>query len=250
MTKIFQNRVIWVTGATGALGGATAEHLAREGATVIASGRTIIGSPLASVPGIVPIQLDVTNNDSVLQAFEKIKDRFDRLDGLVVSTNVAAFGDFIDLTDDDWDRVIQAKLLGSVRPIRAVLPLLIKQGHGAIVAISGRGGVAPPSNHFPGSSVNAALDLLVQGLGRKYGPYGVRSNAVAPGPIQSPRHDQIAASSSTSATTATPKNLTALSGPGKPADVAAAVAYLLSDAAKFVNGTRLYVDGGGPPYAD
>lgn len=100
-------------------------------------------------------------------------------------------------------------------------------------------------NHFPGSSVNAALDLLVQGLGRKYGPHAVRVNAVAPGPIESPRF----ASMTTAQAHAEPTRLTALDGPGTPDDVAAAVTYLLSDDARFVTGTRLYVDGGGPPYA-
>jgi NAD(P)-dependent dehydrogenase (short-subunit alcohol dehydrogenase family) len=73
----------------------------------------------------------------------------------------------------------------------------------------------------------------------------VRVNAVAPGPIRSPRFDAMA----TAQAGDEPTRLTALDGPGAPEDVAAAVAYLLSDDARFVTGTRLYVDGGGPPYA-
>jgi len=247
MTDTFKERVYWVTGASGALGGAVARHLAQAGATVVASGRTIETSPLASVPGIVPIPVDVTKDQSVRAAFDQIHQRFERLDGLVVSTNVAAFANFLELTDEDWERVIQAKLLGSVRPIRAALPLLLKQGKGAIVAISGRGGISPPPNHYPGASVNAALDLLVQALGRQYGPQGIRTNAVAPGPIDSPRFNALERQPPAGGA---PKRLTALEGPGKPEDVAEAVAYLLSDAARFVNGTRIYVDGGGPPYAE
>lgn len=110
--------------------------------------------------------------------------------------------------------------------------------------ISGRGGIEPPPNHFPGASVNAALDLLVQGLSRRYGPQGVRSNAVDPGPIESPRLNSL--SSVTEELTRSRR--TAQPGPGRPRDVADAVAYLLSGEAAFVNGTRLYVDGGGQPY--
>ncbi|MBC8639910.1 SDR family oxidoreductase [Caballeronia sp. EK] len=245
MSSTFEDRVYWVTGAFGALGAATVKRLADAGAHVIASSRNVDTERFADAPRVVPLSVDVADDHSVRSAFSHIEERFGRLDGLVTSTNVAAFGDFLDLTDDDWQRVIDAKLLGSVRPIRAALPRFIEQGRGAIVAISGRGGIAPPPNHFPGSSVNAALDLLVQGLGRKYGPQGVRVNAVAPGPIRSPRFDAMATAQAGDELT----RLTALDGPGTPEDVAAAVAYLLSDDARFVTGTRLYVDGGGPPYA-
>lgn len=245
MTDQFKDKVIWVTGASGALGAAVVEHLARAGATVVASSRSIRDNAPGLADNVVRIPVDVTDNNRVLAAFAQIRDRFGRLDGLVLSTNVAAFGDFIDLGDEAWTRVIEAKLLGSVRPIRASLPLLLEQGTGSVVAISGRGGIAPPPNHFPGSSVNIALDLLVQGLGRKYGPSGVRVNAVAPGPIKSPRFDEIAQDKAN----AEPTRFTALPGPGLPSDVADAVAFLLSDTSRFVNGTRLYVDGGGPPYA-
>lgn len=241
----FKDRVYWVTGAFGALGAATVRRLAEAGAHVVASSRHVDDTLFADLPRVVPLSVDVADDARVREAFSQIEERFPRLDGLVLSTNVGAFGDFLDLTDADWQRVIDAKLLGSVRPIRAALPRFIAQGKGAIVAISGRGGIAPPPNHFPGSSVNAALDLLVQGLGRKYGPHGVRVNAVAPGPIQSPRFASMASGQND----AEPTRLTALDGPGTPEDVAAAVAYLLSDEARFVTGTRLYVDGGGPPYA-
>lgn len=245
MSTAFEGRVVWVTGASGALGAATVRALAAAGANVVASSRNIDGQLFKSSPSIVPLAVDVTDDNSVRAAFARIEERFGRLDGIVASTNVAAFGDFLDLDDDDWQRVIDAKLLGSVRPIRAALPLFIRQGHGAVVVISGRGGIAPPPNHFPGSSVNAALDLLVQGLGRRYGPQGVRVNAVAPGPIRSPRFDSMATAQDANE----PTRLTALAGPGTPEDVAAAVTYLLSDDARFVTGTRIYVDGGGPPYA-
>ncbi|GJD53706.1 3-oxoacyl-[acyl-carrier-protein] reductase FabG [Methylobacterium crusticola] len=238
----FQDKVIWVTGASGALGLASALTLARRGATVVASARSIETTDFGGAD-IHRLPVDVTETSSVDRAFAALLARHGRIDGLVASTNVGRFGDFLDLDDDAWRAVFEAKLLGSVRPVRAALPTLVKQGAGAIVLISGRGGIDPPPHHFPGSSVNAALDLLVQGLGRRYGPDGIRVNAVAPGPIQSPRLAEMRQGGQ-----APPANLqTATPGPGLPQDVADAVAYLLSDAARFVNGARLAVDGGGPP---
>jgi NAD(P)-dependent dehydrogenase (short-subunit alcohol dehydrogenase family) len=242
MTGFFDGKVIWVTGASGTLGRASALKLAAGGATVVASARTVEATDFAGAE-VHRLAADVTDTDSVNRAFEAILARHGRIDGLVTSTNVGRFGDFLDLDDAAWRDVFEAKLLGSVRPIRIVLPSLIKQGGGAVVLISGRGGIDPPPQHFPGSSINAALDLLVQGLGRRYGANGVRVNAVAPGPIQSPRLAGLR-----QAGEPLPSSLqTAYPGPGLPEDVANAVAFLLSDAARFVNGTRLYVDGGGAP---
>lgn len=242
MADFFDGKVIWITGASGTLGRASALRLAQAGATVVASARTIDATDFGDAP-IHRLAVDVTDTQSVDKAAAAILERHGRIDGLVTSTNVGRFGDFLELDDDAWRSVFEAKLLGSVRAVRAALPALVKQGAGSIVLISGRGGIDPPPQHFPGSSVNAALDLLVQGLGRRYGAQGVRVNAVAPGPIQSPRLSGL-----TQASHVLPSSLqTAYPGPGLPEDVANAVAFLLSDAARFVNGTRLYVDGGGAP---
>lgn len=244
MSAQFANRVYWVIGATGALGHATVLALAAQGATVVASSRSVTAALFADVPGVHSWPLDVRDSAAVDNAAAGILAAFGRLDGLVTSSNVGAFGEFHELPDEEWYRVLEAKWLGSVRPVRAALPQLIAAGSGAVVLITGRGGIDPSPQHFIGSSVNAALDLLVQGLGRRYGPQGVRVNAVAPGPIESPRLQEMQQASVQGAEPRTP-----LAGPGTPEHVASAVLYLLSDAASFVNATRLYVDGGGKRYS-
>ncbi|CAM4142292.1 Oxidoreductase [Bordetella tumbae] len=241
-------KVIWVTGASGALGGAIARHLATEGATVIASSRSVRAEDFVESAGIRLLALDVKNTSAVQAAADHIVSTYGRLDGVVVSTNVGAFGDFLELSDDAWYAVLEAKLLGSVRVVRAALPVLIKQGKGAVVVISGRGGIDPPPQHFPGSSVNAALDLLVQGLGRRYGRHGVRTNAIAPGPIRSPRYQALEDAEPGDGKGKNQYASVALGAPGEPLDVAHAASYLLSDAAAFVNGSTLALDGGGPGY--
>lgn len=228
-------RVFWVTGAAGALGRAIAQMLAASGATVIVSGRTLDTLPPQS-DRVRRVLVDVTDSESVRLAADNILITHKRIDGLVTCTTIPGFGDFLALKDQDWLAVLDTKLLGSIRPARAVLPAMIEQRGGSIVLISGRGGTVAPPQHLPGACANAALNLLAQGLATQYGSYGIRVNAVAPGPIASPRLEMM--------TKGIANASSALGGPGTPEDIAQAVAFLLSPAAAHITGTRLAVDGG------
>lgn len=230
-----ERRVFWVTGASGALGYAIAEALVNTGALVIVSGRNLDVLPEES-DQVRRLVVDVTNLNSVNSAAADILKMHRRIDGLVTCTTIPGFGDFLELSDEDWDAVINTKLLGSIRPTRAVLPAMIQQKSGSIVLISGRGGSVPPPKHLPGACANAALNLLTQGLATQYGPSGIRVNAVAPGPIASPRLELM--------TKGIANARSALGGPGAPEDVAQAVAFLLSHAAAHITGICLPVDGG------
>ena len=244
-----QDRVAWVIGASGAIGSAIAKALAAAGAQVVASARSVakldtLAAEISAAGGRAHARkLDVCSRDEVDALANDIAKRFGRIDALVNSTSLSIFGDFLELSDDQWRQVLDAKLLGYVRTMRAVLPHMVKQGGGAIVNISGRGGRQPTPAHLPGGSANAGVNLLSKGLADAYYKHGIRVNTVAPGPIKSERFEMVRASNERLSAGAPAR--VQLDRIGRPEDVAEAVLWLLSDQARHVTGIVVPVDGGG-----
>ena len=133
--------------------------------------------------------------------------------------------------------------------MRAVIPHMTAKCAGRIINISGLGAHQPTSpSHMPGSSANAAVNLLTKGLANLYGPSGLRINALAPGPIASDRYDRIAAANQ-SLTAAADAGGSARGAPGgtrvgQPADIAAIVVFLASPHTTHLNGIVVQADGG------
>jgi NAD(P)-dependent dehydrogenase (short-subunit alcohol dehydrogenase family) len=254
----FADKVIWVVGASGGLGSAAARAFLKAEGKVALSGRSepklrkALNGGDQSRALLLPI--DITRESEVQQAATEIVARFGRIDVLVNSTSVSTFGDFLQLTDDMWREVYEAKLFAYARTMRAALPHMLEQQSGAIVNVSGSGGKYPnfPS-HIAGSSGNAAVNLATKAVGDLYAGQGVRANCVAPGPIRSPRLDSIAAANEALRLRA-PGQWSAAGSkepqarpPGEARDIADAILYLASDRARHVNGIVLTVDGGATP---
>ncbi len=253
-----QGQVAWVCGASGAIGRAIAAALAGEGATVVLSSRSQAAlDALADELGHSPrgkaraLAVDVTSREQVDAAAERIAKEHGRIDMLVNSTSISLFGDFLALRDEDWLAVYQGKFFAYLRTIRAVVPHMIRQGGGRIVNVSGRGGHQPTMPvHLPGMSANASVNLLTKGLANMYGSQGIRVNAVAPGPVASPRYDSIldvnrklgdgASHPTRSAFNTAPT----LGAQAQPAEIADVVMFLLSERSRLMTGTILQADGG------
>lgn len=257
-TRELPGKVAWISGASGAIGRAIAAALAREGATIVLSSRSqaaldALAAELKGAHGYPALALavDVTSREQVDAAAQRIASDFGRIDMLVNSTSISLFGDFLALGDEDWLAVYQGKFFAYLRTIRAVLPHMLRQNDGRIVNISGRGGHQPTMPvHLPGMSANAAVNLLTKGLANMYGTHGIRVNAVAPGPVASPRYDSIlqvnrqlndAASHPTKSEFNTAPTLKSQAQPEEIADI---VLFLLSDRSRLMTGTILQADGG------
>ena len=250
----FRGRVAWVVGASGTIGSAVAAALVDAGAIVVASSRraaSIERRTAADGGGrLVPLVLDVRDRSAVDAAAARIVELEGRLDLLVNSTSIDLFGAFDALDDADWAKVYDSKLFAYVRTIRAALPTMIRQRYGRIVNVSGRGGHQPTSpSHLPGMSANAAVNLLTKGLAASHARDGIRVNAVAPGPVASPRFDAIAEANwrvagGAASGAASPPSSIAGASPVRPEDVAQVVLFLLSDRSHLLSGTVLQADGG------
>jgi NAD(P)-dependent dehydrogenase (short-subunit alcohol dehydrogenase family) len=259
MSGQLDGKVAWVTGAAGAIGRAVCKTFIAEGARLVLSGRnesTLQGlaaslDDIGNGPSMV-VPLDVTNGAAVDAATARIIAKSGGVDILVNSTTNPIFGDFLDLSDEDWQAVLDAKFMAYMRVSRAVIPHMAAGSGGAIVNVSGRGGHQPNSpSHLAGSCANGAVNTLTKGLANLYGPRGIRVNAVAPGPVISPRYERIKAANLAVAIkrgSAERSGVAAASPLGEMAEVdeiADIVLFLAGPQSRFMTGCVLQADGGG-----
>jgi NAD(P)-dependent dehydrogenase (short-subunit alcohol dehydrogenase family) len=249
MAKLLENRVIWVVGASGAIGAAIARRVAGEGAVVVVSARSVdklqaLTAEIIETGGRAQtLPVDIKSRKNVDEAAQTILAQHGQIDGLVNSTSISDFGPLMSLDDDVWMDVLNSKLLGYVRTMRAVLPAMSARKQGVIVNMSGRGGKQPTATHLPGGCANAAVNLLDKGVADAFLPQGIRVNTVAPGPIASDRLDQMMKSTGSMSD----RSAQSFSRPGTPEDVADAVCFLACHA-PYVTGHILPVDGGRHAY--
>jgi len=244
-----------VTGASEGIGKAIARKLAEEGVRVAICARTEVtlkatAAEIARATGmdIAPIPADLRSRAGCQRAVEQAAERLGGVDILVNNAGASAFGAFVDLPDDAFVDAINGKLLGYIRCAKAVIPHMRPRGGGTIVNITGTTQQAVPL-HTPGSACNAAIRMFSKELSMELGPLGIRVNSVAPGRIQTARADRLLEATAAAQRTSPEVLLGQLvktipSGRvGTGDDIAAAVCFLVSDRASYINGAALVIDG-------
>jgi meso-butanediol dehydrogenase/(S,S)-butanediol dehydrogenase/diacetyl reductase len=243
-------RVLLVTGAGTGIGAATAELAAGKGWQVVLCGRR--RAPLEAVAartGAVLHQVDVDDGAAVDALVDAVVGEFGRLDCVVANAGTMAVGTVVDTEPDAWDAVIRTNLTSVYRLTRAAVPHLVR-ARGSVVGVSSIAALRSPTSTAAYSTSKAGLIALVHSIARDFGPVGVRANVVSPGWVRTEMADGEMAefgrphgldveSAYAAATELVPQRRAAA-----PAEIAAAVLWLASDEAGYVNGVNLVVDGG------
>ncbi len=246
----FTGRVGVVTGAASGLGRATAIGLAAEGARLVLFDRDADGlaETAASCPGAVSVVGDVTasaDHARVLAAAAPLGPI------ALLATAAGILGPaapLAEVSESDWDRLFAVNVKGTWLAIRAVLPQMLAAGRGAIVTFASGAGLAGNPTMPAYSASKGAVVLLTRSLAVSHVTQGIRANCVCPGPIETPMlRDTFAQAGDAAAVAAREAAFRARNPMGRFGtvdEVAESVLFLLSDAASYITGVALPVDGG------
>ena len=245
-----------VTGGTKGIGAAIVRALTRDGARVATTGRSPL--PAGQAPELF-VQADVSTARGVDEVVSQVIDRLGGVDILVnnVGGSSAPAGGFQALSDEDWQRALNANLLAAVRLDRALLPGMLKQGAGVIVHVSSIQRRMPLFEAtLAYAAAKAALTTYSKGLANEVGPRGIRVNSVAPGFTETSAAAGLIARlrdhEGIDEVQARQRLVDSLGGipigrPARPEEVAELVAFLVSDRAGAIHGSEYPIDGGAVP---
>jgi NAD(P)-dependent dehydrogenase (short-subunit alcohol dehydrogenase family) len=245
----FAGNVAFVTGAANGIGRATALAFAREGARVVAAdvseqGNRDTARLIEEAGGrALAVRCDVSRAEDVRAALDQAVEAFGRLDfafnnaGIEQPITPAA-----DLTEKEWDRIVDINLRGAFLCMKHEIPLMLKQGGGAIVNTSSGAGVKGIAGQAAYCAAKFGIVGLTKAAALDYAKANIRVNAVCPGIIETPMMDRF------SGGTPEGRERVIAQEPvgrmGKPEEIAAAVVWLCSDPAAFVVGHAMVIDGG------
>lgn len=235
-------KVALVTGAAQGIGLAIARTLAGCGASVVLADVDADKAQEAakSVTGrALGLAMNVARGDEVAAGIARVMTECGRLDVLVNNAGITRDGLLIRMKEEDWDRVIEVNLKGTFHCTKAALGVMLKQRSGRIISIASIVGVMGNSGQANYAASKAAILGFTKSVAREYANRGVTANAVAPGFIKTAMTEQLSED-----VQARMREQIPLGRLGTPEDVAEAVAFLASDAAAYVSGQVIHVNGG------
>ena len=265
----FQDKVAIVTGSSSGIGKACAIHLAELGAKVVVNYSSNKGDGEKTLEEItskggtaILVQADVSKEEEVKALFNETISKFGKLDILISNAGLQKDASFLEMTLEQWQKVIDVNLTGQFLACREAARQFIEQEKGVedvnhselaignIVLMSSVHDVIPWAGHVNYAASKGGVMMFMKSISQELAPYKIRVNSVSPGAIKTPINQEVWSDPDKY------KGLLQLipyKRIGTPQDVAKAVAWLASDDSDYVNGETLYIDGGMtlyPEFAD
>jgi 3-oxoacyl-[acyl-carrier protein] reductase len=247
-----KGKVAVVTGGTEGIGRATAMRLAQEGAHVAICARTrdAVENTTAEIQKhgaqVLGMAADMSKADDIERFMKAVVDRFGRIDILVNNAGTSKRGAFLELTDEEWASDIELKVFGAIRCTRLVVPHMKKNGGGRIVNITISSAKQPGAQSYPTSVSRAAGLAITKALSKEFAPDNILVNTVCIGKIKSGQHERRYTREGKTAEeyyAAAAKEIP-MKRVGEAEEVANVITFLVSDAASYVTGSSINLDGG------
>lgn len=232
----------FIAGGTGGIGWEVARRLRALGLEVVLAARQLPRlEERARELGARPVPLDVTNPEAVARAFEMALGEGERLAGLVNCVGTILLKPAHLTTDAEWHATLETNLSSCFLLLREAVRRMMPAGGGAIVFCSTVAAQRGLFNHEAIAAAKAGVEGLTRAAAASYARYGIRVNCVAPGLVQTPLSQFLTANDAARKASLALHPLGRL---GNPADVAAAICWLLSSEASWITGQVIHVDGG------
>jgi len=251
MKNIFNldGKIAVVTGGAGGIGEALALGLAEHGATVVVSSRNLeaiskAAEKISAETGrkAYAIAADVTDEKSIAALFAQVREQFGRVDILVNAMGMNIKRDAFEFPEEDWDKLFAVNVKGTMLACKAAGKMMRDQGGGAILNLSSVRGIRGYTGGNTGyCATKGAVELITKARALEWAPHQIRVNALGPALVITPGTRHIAENPELAAKYAKAVPMGRI---GLPEDMVGAVVYLVSDAASFVTGQTIYVDGG------